>query len=323
MIRRIIGPLPTWAERKHPVLRYELNRQQPTVSVQGIALRIVGGVMSLAVLALLGYLWATNGLQDDPGINPADAIWRILLFPTLFVQTLTVIAAFSLGVEAISDERRRQTWDNLRATPQGATLALRTRWVAVFYRVRSGLLLVIATRLLLVGVVMYQLTSHRGAYLDILTANITPETSLALGVILLATMITASFLLPLTTVGAEAALGLLISATIRNRTFSALLQVLYLLARLAVGAFLLWAITQMLAGEFIVGDAVAWLLVVSSAAFADGGVLLMHLDEAGELWARVPYGVYFGVALLLFALVQALIADGLVALAVRQAERRE
>ena len=323
MIRRIVGPLPTWAERKHPVLRYELNRRQPPPSTRSIALRIIFAAVALAVLGLLGYLWATNGLQDDPGINPADAIWRILLFPALFVQAITVIAAFSLGVEAISDERRRQTWDNLRATPQGAALALRTRWVAVFYRLRGPLLVIISTRLLLVGVVMYQLTSHRGAYLDILTANITPETSLALGVVLLAALITAAFLLPLTSVGAEAAFGLLISATIKNRTFSALLQVLYLLARLAFAGFLLWAITQFLLGELIVGDAVSWLLVAGGAAFADWGVTLMHLSEAGELWALVPYGIYIGAALLMLALVQALIADGLLALAIRQAEKRE
>lgn len=323
MIRRLIGPLPHWAEASHPLLRYELNRRQAAASTRVRIARIVSVVLLLALLGIGGYLWATDGLQSAPGINPADAVWRVLLFPTLIVQSVLLGIAFSLGISAVNDERRRQTWDTLRATYKGAGLALRTRWVAVFYRLRGPLLLLVLVRVALIGVVMYQLASHHGAYLGILTANVVPETALVLGLILLGAGVSAAFLLPFTSLGVAAAVGLLISAAIPQRTLAGLLQILLLAARVAVSVGLLWALTQLLAGELIVPEGIRWLLMAATSAFADWGYTLMHLGVAGELWALVPFGVYVGVALLGLALFQSVLADALLALAVRIAERRE
>ena len=63
MIRRITGQLPAWANRDHPILRYELARTMPARSRRNQITR--GLVMLLAALLLLGggYLYATDLLH--------------------------------------------------------------------------------------------------------------------------------------------------------------------------------------------------------------------------------------------------------------------
>ncbi|MCU0511090.1 MAG: hypothetical protein MUE40_00800 [Anaerolineae bacterium] len=324
MIKRIFGELPVWAQSNHPLLRYELFRQKSHRSRPRRLLLAALHVLLVLALLLAGYLIATDFLRRPAGINLTGAIWQVLYFPALVVQVALSVFLIATAADAISDERRRQTWDNLRATATGAEMTLRTRWVALFYRVQRLIALLLAVRLVLAGAALVELTSHRGGYLDLLTATITPEVGLPAAVALMAATLTAAFLLPLTGIGIEIALSLLIAAAIRSRTAAVVLQILLIVFKLALVVGLHSAMQQFLAGTLPpLPEGLPWLLVLAFSAFSDQGLLLMQPGYAGELWAIVPYSVFAGAALLLFILVQALLTDGIMAYAVRRAERNE
>ena len=58
------------------------------------------------------------------------------------------------------------------------------------------------------------------------------------------------------------------------------------------------------------------------SAVGDWGLALLHLGRNSEIWATIPYGIFIGLALLVFALIQAAVADRLLLLAVRQAQKK-
>jgi len=322
MFKYLTGQLPPWARPDHPLLQYQL-RSNRSDSRQARLFRAFGVIVIVALLVGGGYLYATNFLQDPAGSNLTDSIWRVLFFPALIIQVILRIVAFSVGVGSIAQNRRNQTWDNMRATEKGAEIALRTRWAAVFYQMRGVIGGVLFVRLILIIGILYDLTAFRGGYLDMLTANIIPEIPVSIGVLLLSALMTAGMLLPLTGLGVDMALGLLISTAIRQRTYAGLIQALYVVIRVALVVGLLYVLTQFIQGELQLQDWLAWLLVSGFTAFGDWGLILMQLGSAGELWAIIPFAVVIGLVLLVFALIQAILTDVLLNLAVKVAERRE
>lgn len=322
MIRRLTGDLPAWAQRQHPVLRYELERSQPP-SRRGRVLLWAGGVVLALLLLGLGYLLATGGLAHAPGMSVAETIHRIVYWPLLAVQVLTGVLAMTLTANAVGDEVRRRHWDSLRATPDGTALTLRARWVAVFYRLRPLLAAILVVRVVLILLIFYDLTGFQGRYLDLLMNGITPELPLAGGVLLLALLMTAALLAPFTSVGLDAAVGLYLSTVVRQTTSSALLQVFLLLVRVAVVGGLAQAMTQFMTGVLTVERPASAALVGLYAALGDGGLASLDLGLFGDLWVKAPWSILVCVGLLVFVLVQALLADQLVARAVRRAEQRD
>ena len=106
-------------------------------------------------------------------------------------------------------------------------ISLRSRWVSVlFYRLRGLLFSVLLARVVLVLAILYELTSFQGDYLEILVNRSIPVIPVELGVVLLAGMMTAIIIMPITAVGVDIALGLLIASGIKNRAFSGILQVI-------------------------------------------------------------------------------------------------
>ena len=320
MLRRLTPQLPEWARPDHPILRYEMSRNQGDKRRRNQFLLIL---LLGILLGSGGYLYATRFLQEPAGTSLTDSIWRILFFPTLFVQIVLNIAALLLGAHSVSEERRRQTWDNLRATEVGAELTLRTRWVAVFYRLRGGILALLLVRVGLILGILYDLTAFRGDYLNMLTANIVPDVPIGVGVILLAISMTVGVLLPLTSIGLSAALGSIIAVVIKDRTYAATLQVILIALQLMIALGLLIATTQFVLGDLELNDALALLLIGSFNAFADWGLIWLQLGSAGAVWKSIPFSVLLGVGLLLFTMVQAMITDGVLGYAVRLSERRE
>jgi len=322
MLKYLTGQLPPWAQPQHPILQYQLRTKQIDTRSARL-MRALGVVIVLLVLIGGGYLYATNFLQNPAGSNLTDGIWRVLFFPTLIIQVILRIAVFSIGVGSVAIDRRNQTWDNLRATEKGAEITLRTRWAAMFYRMRDPIAGVLILRLILIAGILYDLTAFRGGYLDMLTANITPEVPVVIGILLLSALMTAGLLLPLTGLGIDMALGLLVSTMIRQRTYAALVQAILILVRVGIVVGMLYGVTQFIQGEWQLADWQAWGLVGGFAALGDWGLILMQLGSAGEIWAIIPYGVLFGVTLLVFALLQAIVTDMILSWAIRIAERRE
>lgn len=327
MIQRFTGQLPTWARPDHPVLRYELGTVvRPSRKVRYA--RALGVIMLGGLLLLAGYFAATQWLRNPAGENHVEIVNNVLFWPLLVVQVLLRIVAVTLTSNTVADEIRRQNWDSLRATPFGAELAMRARWATVFYRLRGLLGVVLFVRVILIAGLLWDLTAFQGRHLDLLTTGITPEVALVVAVLLLSFLMTAALLLPLTAVGFDSSIGLLISATVQQRTYSTLLQALYIFFRIAVVVLLVFATTRFLDGQLVIEgqlgltDLLAWVLVFAYAATGDWGLAFLHLGRYGEIWATVPFGIFLGLALLIFALAQAALADQLLVFAVRRAQRK-
>ncbi len=323
MIRRLTGQLPTWLQPEHPVLRYTLKEKRES-SARARYGRAFLTLVAIALFGLVGYVAGSNFFQDNPFDQTTSQMLNNFLFwPTFGLQLVMQIAVMLMTVNTVGEAKRRQTWDSLRTTSSGAALALRTRWGAVlFYRTRWMILLLIAIRFVLIGGILLDLTAFRGEYLNYLISSIDPELPLAGGVVLLALMMTASLLLPITGLGFDAALGLLISTFVQHRTYVALVQITIIALRALVVGLLVIAITQFRTDGLEYSDMVIWLILAGFAVLGDWGLSFLYLGFYGQVvWAEVPFGVFIGLGVLVFVMIQAAITDGLLALAIRRAER--
>jgi hypothetical protein len=222
----------------------------------------------------------------------------------------------------IAEEVRRQTWDNMRATESGAELTVRTRWAAVFYKIRGLLAIVLVVRVGLIIGILVDLTAFQGRYLDLLINGIVPDVALPVAALLLAFVMTASLLLPLTAVGFDAAMGLLIATFLQQRTYAVLAQILYIVFRIVLVGGLVFGATQFVNGDLVATDLGSWALIGAFASLGDWGLAFLNLGFFGEIWATIPYGIFLGLALLIFSLIQAALTDLIIGFSVRVAERR-
>lgn len=346
MMKVIFGELPEWAKRSNPLLRYELVRSEGSTEPRARAMRIGGWALLLAMFGLGGYLYATEGLTRSFQMPYTLDIWRALFFPLLILQVIMRVAGLSMAMGAVTEERRRQTWDNLRSTEMGIELSLRTRWVSIlFYRLRPMLFAIILSRIILIGGILYELTAMQGEYLRILSNRAVPGVPFEMSIVLLAAMMTAFILLPITATGVDIAIGLLIGSRVKNRAYAGILQTLLVIFRVGTAIVLLWLtlryMLQFQAGAATSNGSLLWLmdlfntselalegsaalgLLASFSVFGDWGLLISQLTRAGELWAEIPYSIFIGVGLLALALVQILISEGLLRLATRFAEHNE
>ena len=346
MIKFLFGELPPWAKQSNPLLRYDVNRNRGATNPNARITRIAGWGFVLALLGLGGYFYATEGLTRSLQMPYTLDIWRAIFFPLLLIQIILRVAGFTMGVNAVSEDRRRQTWDNLRSTEMGAELSLRTRWVSiVFYRLRGLLALTVALRIVLIVGILYELTSMQGEYLTILTSRAVPSVPMELGVVLLAALMTAFVLMPITATGVDVALGLLISSRLKHRTFTGIAQIIVGFFTVGLTLILLWlTLRYLLQFQFSPTGgtgSVLWLIELLNAQplalegnaalalfgafsiFGDWGLVFSQLTRAGELWAEIPYSIYIGLAMLVITIVQVLLSEGMLRLASRFAERNE
>lgn len=320
MLQRLTGPLPLWARLDHPMTRYEVGRLQPPPR-RTRYLRAAAIVVLLVVLFVGGYAIATGFFQRPAGQSLTESVMAVVYWPMLALQILMQVFALLLTVNTVAEQKRRQAWDNLRATEDGVGLALRIRWVSVYYRLRELLIFVLTVRLLLILGILYDLTAFQGRYIDLLLNGITPELPPLVGALLLAFMMTASLLLPLTSLGLSAAVGLLFSVLVQQRTYSVLTQVLAVALRTSLAAALLIGATQFVRGELAISDLAAGLLMGGFAALADWGLAFLNLGFFSEIWATVPFFIFAGIALILFSILQSALTEWVLALAVHLGER--
>jgi hypothetical protein len=334
MIQRITGPLPDWASRENPILGYQL-RSESKLTRRSRYIRAFGVIFLLLVLFAGGYAYATNLFQTTAGQNLTERVSRVVFFPMVILQVFMGLMALAYTVGTVGEEQRKITWDNLRATPSGASLTLRTRWVSVFYRLRIFLIVITLVRLALIAGVLRDLTAFQGRYLDLLIGGITPTLPVTLGgvpfavpvaALMLSLFLTAALLLPFTMVALDAAVGIWLSTRFYQRVYIVVIQFLLLILRVATVVGLIYVTFQFLDNNFnldyIDWLPLDWLTFFGFAAFADQGVRLLHLGFAGEMWVLVPYSIFIGPLLLGLALVQAFLADVILKSAVNIAEKR-
>jgi len=321
MMQRLFPSLPAWARSDHPLLRYQLGKREPP-SRRVRFFRAFGVILLGLVLLFFGILRATNVFTTSAGAYPVEVINNVLYFPLLTLQLLLSALCILLTANTVAHEERVQHWDSLRATPHGAELTLRTRWASVFYRLRGLIAVIMIGRLILLACMLYDLTAFQGRYIDLLINGVTPEVSVIVAVLLLALQMTATVLLPITGVGFDAALGLSLSTLIRQRTYSALAQILLISGWILFTLVLLTGAEQYIAGQLQTTDIGAWWLTFGASALGDQGLGMIYLGRAGEVWATIPFGIFIGAALLVFAILQAALADGLLSWAARRAQRK-
>ena len=313
--------LPDWARPEHPILQYELahpNQPAPRRT------RFVQLLIIALMLGVPGYLYAAHIYVAPTQGHISDLAWRSLYFPTLLVQVVTAMTALSLGIGAVGQERSRHTWDYLRTTAAGASLTLRTRWIAILYRLRAPILAILLVRLILLVGILYDLTAFGGLYAEMLSKNITPALAdWRIGLLVISLMMTVSLLLPLTMIAAAAAVGILISVAVKDRAYIITAQVILVLAQIALAAGALLAVSQALAGNVKLSDGALFTLFLGYSSFGDWGLLFAQLGSLGKIWALVPDGVFIGVGLTVLMLLQSAVTDGVLWLAVRLSERRE
>ena len=177
-------------------------------------------------------------------------------------------------------------------------------------------------RLILIGAMLYDLTAFRGEYLNYLMGGVTPELPVVVGVLLLALMMTASLLLPVVGLGMDAALGLLASSVVHQRVYIAMTQIALTAIRLVIIGALLIVVTNFRTDDLTASQLASWAILFGFAVIGDWGLSFLYLTYyGGQVWADVQYGIFIGLGMLVFVLFQAIVTDGILALAVRRAER--
>jgi hypothetical protein len=308
--------------------RYELQRHQPATSWQQKIQTIVWHVAWVSLLLLVGVLVATNGMTQDAGMNWIDSVWRVLIVPLLVLQMVLSLVSIALASQVVADERRRQTWDNLRITEGGITASLRVLWASVFYRLRFPLVILFLGRLVLALTILVELTAFRGGYLDLITANILPAIPVFVGIVFLSLSATVGILLPFTHLGMDIALGLLVAVRVQNRANAFVWLLLYSLFRVLLMGLPLLLFAGVMQGNMpipsgILPDGMNALIFLTMSFLADWGLHHLHLSILGMTWALIPYSVFLPIILLVLAIVQAMFSDGLLKWAERSAEHLE
>lgn len=324
MLQRLNMQLPEWARTDNPVMRYVIGARR-AISPRAFLAQLV-----LVILVIGIYAVASGNLQGGIGQSFSARLMSIILVPTIALQLILGIGAMVMTSGVVGQEKRRQTWDNLRATEGGARLTLRAQWsAAVFYRLAGLLAGIYLVRLVALGALVVDLTAFRGEYLSYIIGGIEPQVTLAVGVIVLALTMTSAFILPLTGLGLDAAFGLLLSTFVQQRVFVAMAQIIVAGLRVGAAVLLFLAMQTILDGGTLVepGSQITTLTSLGAltlfGGFADWGLQSLHLAVLDGMWALVPFGIFVGIAMLALAFVQALLTDLLLTWSVRRAERRE
>jgi hypothetical protein len=343
MLQRFIdSQIPPFARSTHPVMRYMLLRSQRRnrLSARLRWGRPIFNVVMVILLIVLGYQVATNfGLRPlDQTVSPIDQIFLVLYWPLVLVQLTARTFALLSTTNILSIESAKGTWETLKLTTNGANLTLRTRWAAVFYQLRFFLLIMVGARILFVIVALVDFTNYNGRYIDLLITGTVPLgrdsttlgfTRIATGILCVALQMTAALIAPFTAIAFDAALGTLLGVLIRSRLTGILGQVMILSARIVVTvlALVLGALALSLVPsqppEYIslLGSFRGWWSVFFGVTEGDLGLTLLHLPNAQRMYVDIDYGIFIGVAALLYFLFLAAAANVLLSLAVRQANR--
>lgn len=318
-VRRFL--LPAWARPEHPILQYALAHSKQPASRR---MRFAQLLLIALMFGVPGYLYAAYIHVSPTQDSISDLAWRGLYFPTLLAQAATAAAALSLGIGAVGQERSRHTWDPLRATAVGASLTLRTRWIAILYRLRAPILAILLARLILLAGILYDLAAFGGLYAAILSRNITPAlVDWRIGLLAVSLIIAVNVLLPFTMIAAFAGFGILISVIVKDRAYILTARVMLVLAQIALAVGMLLAVSQVFRGSIELPDGLLFVLFLGYSSFGDWGLLFAQLGSLGEIWSLVPYGVFISVGLMFLTLIQSAVTDGILRLAVRLSDSRE
>ncbi len=347
MLQRFLDrQLPPFARSTHPIMRYTIQGRGAGRSGRALRMFLFGAVFLLLVLGS----YVINSIGFRSAAEPASLLDRVFLicyWPLVLLQVFMRFAAFGATTSTVSDESARETWESLKITTEGAGLALRTRWASVFYALAPLLLIVVGARVVFVIFQTVTLaTTANGRMIDLMLSGTTPlgtESVLGfgpimIGIFIFAIQMTTALLSPFAALAFDASLGAFIGTVVRDRWLGLLGRLLFTLLRMAVTGF------SLLFGALALGMSVfgasggiqpAALDAFPFAALrglvgaflglteGDLGLNFLSLDHVQRLYTGLDYGVFIGVAALLYMLLQAFAARALLNAAVRRASRAD
>lgn len=316
MRQAVLSPLPV--QPNDPAMRYLLGAERRHVW------RTAASQFMFALLLIVAAWFLVGTLPLDAANSLSEQALSLLILPVIVVQSALSASMFVVAAGAISTEKRRGTWTDLRATPEGVGLVLRAHWgTTVFYRLRGLIIFVYVLRLIMIGLLLYDLTGFRGEYLYHITARVVPDVSPEIGALLLVLTITGALVMPLATWGFDAALGLLIATFVQQRIFLSLTRVIVGAARLMLSMLALFSGVTVLTGVNSDLAAFSWFLALAYGTFGDMGFAYLNGPTLSDLWQNVEYTILIGGVMLVFGLVLALLTDLMLRYAMHRAQRIE
>jgi|GEM_PF-1969524 len=320
MYKRLIAWLvPEWMRPDDPAIRLILGRSAKTSWLQW-AFYIFSAALLITTVIL--------GARYIPFI-PSEVSRTEILLNRLFImvflgQHLITLNIFSSALHVINEQRRRRTWDMVRVTAGGSYQAIRAAWVAtLFYRLSGWIgVFVYAPRLLMCGVLFFELLGFRGEYIDQIIGGASPPIPQFLGIPLLALILVGTLLLPLTAIGVGVAVGLLSSTFSRSHIILTLTQTVLTIGTIVLGMF--GSIVAFYTNSSIaVNQGVDFWYTLTTTTVGDWGFGLLHAARLERLFLDVPYMGYLGVALMGIIALHLVIIEGILRWAARRAQRVE
>jgi len=309
--RFITSQLPKWARPENPIMRYAIGYGSVTRRQQFRLLMALIVLMVVAIAVSYTFVAAQTDIETP-------TYREVMYYPLVGATLLMQILAIAMTTNSIVLERQKGTWETLQITGVGAGMSVRARWMAVFYRLRWILGMVVLGRLGYILFLMYDITDFEGRAIDVRIVGITPEVSLEVAVFLLAGLMTAAVIQPFVAVGFDAAIGMLLAGTTRSRNIGILTTLLLVGMRILITLGALYAGAEIMDANGTTAEIAnmsnetAWLQTLFLTIEGDLSLRILHLETLGNLWADLDDGIYLAAIVLVLVITKAAIANALV-----------
>jgi hypothetical protein len=325
----VVARLPDWARLSHPVTHYILRRAEYYARKRWIRiLNCAVGVIFLAGILTFSIMLYVRGEYDAaflPGESPAFVILYPLLAFFHFALSLgavTQVMILGLNIPGASLDDQRATWEVTKISTRGADLVTRGRWAVALYRMSAVLVLLIGARIVFAGWLIIEFVREPDRLQTVLD-QLTPAVPTPVGVLLVAVLLLAVTILPLTWAMLLISLGLFISTWVRRLWLLQLVQQVIVLGGITLYAFSLFmGWYALITPEKWISDPQGRVIGVwIMALFGDQGLRLMTRPALLQLLARVEYGIFVGLLLLVAVFTQVYCSRTLLRRSVRRAGR--
>lgn len=313
--------MPDWARSGSATLRYVLGPRRRRRFWWGFksSVGVVGGS------GLVGISWLAYHAGTPLMLSGSDgsALFTVLYFPLSILQFIALVVALVWSPGRASAERARGGWDMIRATSHGSQILVFAQWTAVFYEMRTFLMLLLFPRVLLAGFVLVTASQYQGYHLNLYVEGMPSMIPGDIAVIMLAAQITAALIQLPVLIGLNRAARLLILAALPKRAAGWALTAVFAgeIGLFWLGLCALQNIEQVISGlhtgRHVDGDCVDLLL----GLFGDQGLRFMDLPTTLQMWTDIPHSVHAGAVLLILVMVQILLSRGMLNLAAWLASR--
>lgn len=315
---KIAAPLfPAWVQLEHPVFRWELAwRRRSRGRFDRLVEQSAGLLWGATILAMSAALVIIHNQEQPFAPNITPLPWLMLWAPHLALYIMSGIST----AETVNREIEAGTWESLCVTALDIFELLGTKWAAGLWSLRGLWVGLTVFRVVMTGLLLFDFASFQGQHLIFLTDSSQPPIPWVVGLLSVATGMTASLVQPLVTAGLHAGFGVFVSVHVRSRALARLISATIPMLIWIISVALLWLPTQTLNIDPVTTLG-GWLLVLIFTIVGDMGLGLLAIGWLAQLYGSVNWGFLIGPAALVWVFGQALVAGGLLSLAAIQARR--